>query len=199
MRRIIKREDGGVSVVVPAPKSRRVIFTPVVIDGVLTQINTVSIDMLPLKLSFLDANGVAYQLEPEEHWLERVFTKAMQPQYDKEGTQVNCCFGCEYEDVPVSEVPSDRTFRDAWELNGKGIEVNIGKAKAIQLDRWRTARKPLLEAFDVEFIKALEAEDKIQITEIKAKKQALRDVTKMDLSSITTPEQLKNVWPEILK
>lgn len=148
MRRIIKREDGGIAVVIPAPKSRR-------------------------------------KDEAEQTWLARVFAKA---------TPIDV----EYVDVPASVIPSDRTFRDAWEKNGNGIAVNMAKAKAIHIDRWRVARKPLLEKLDVAFMLALEADDKIQIAEIKAKKQTLRDVTKIDLSAIVNPEDLKKVWPEIL-
>ena len=148
MRRIIKREDGGISVINPAPKSRR-------------------------------------EDETEVDWLAIVFAKATPA-------------GAEFIDVPASGVPSDRTFREAWIYDG-AIKVHMGKAKEIHKNRWREARKPLLENLDAEFMRALESDDKAKMAEIKAKKQALRDITKTDLSAVATPEALKQIWPEILK
>ena len=78
------------------------------------------------------------------------------------------------------------------------ITINLDKAKNIQKNKWRTARKPLLEKLDTEFMKAVETGDIVKQQQIAAKKQALRDVTTTDLSSVTTPDQLKTVWPSIL-
>ena len=78
------------------------------------------------------------------------------------------------------------------------ITINLDKAKNIQKNRWREARKPLLTQLDTEFIRAVESGDVVKQQQIVSKKQALRDVTVTDLSTITTPEELKNVWPDIL-
>lgn len=78
------------------------------------------------------------------------------------------------------------------------ITINLDKAKNIQKNRWREARKPLLIQLDTEFMRAVESGDIVKQQQIAAKKQALRDVTVTDLSTITTPEELKNVWPDIL-
>ena len=78
------------------------------------------------------------------------------------------------------------------------ITINLDKAKNIQKNRWREARKPLLTQLDTEFMRAVESGDTVKQQQIAAKKQALRDVTTTDLSSVTTPEELKNVWPDIL-
>lgn len=78
------------------------------------------------------------------------------------------------------------------------ITINLDKAKNIQKNRWREARKPLLTQLDTEFMRAVESGDIVKQQQIAAKKQALRDVTVTDLSTITTPEELKNVWPDIL-
>jgi hypothetical protein len=68
------------------------------------------------------------------------------------------------------------------------IKVNIVKAKEITKDKLREERKPLLEALDVEFIKAQETGE--NITDIVAKKQALRDAP-AQVDSMTTVEELK--------
>lgn len=63
------------------------------------------------------------------------------------------------------------------------IVVNREKAEQITRDRLRQEREPRLAALDVEFMRALEAsEDTGAIT---AQKQALREVTEKDLSSLT--------------
>ena len=69
-----------------------------------------------------------------------------------------------------------------------GIKIDIAKAKDITKDRLRAERKPLLEALDVEFIKA--QEQGTDTSAIVAEKQRLRDITKT-VDSMTTVEQLK--------
>lgn len=76
------------------------------------------------------------------------------------------------------------------------IRININKAKAIKLDQFRIERKPLLESLDVAYMRALEAGDLIEQESIKAKKQALRDVTKVDLPDDLVA--LKQFRPSIL-
>ena len=78
------------------------------------------------------------------------------------------------------------------------ITINLDKAKEIQKNRWRTARKPILEKLDTQFMRAVGTGDTAKQQQIATQKQALRDVTTTDLSSVTTPEELKNVWPDIL-
>jgi hypothetical protein len=77
------------------------------------------------------------------------------------------------------------------------ITINIDKAKAIWKNKWREARKPKLAALDVEFMRAVESGDSAKQTEIAAQKQAFRDVTLIEISG-STPEEIKEVWPEIL-
>ena len=78
------------------------------------------------------------------------------------------------------------------------IIVNPDKAKAIWKDKWREARKPLLASLDIEFMKAVESDDTEKQAEIASKKQALRDVTLTEIVG-NTPEEIKAVWPDILK
>jgi hypothetical protein len=78
------------------------------------------------------------------------------------------------------------------------ITVNPDKAKAIWKDKWREARKPLLATLDIEFMKAVESNDVEKQAEIASQKQALRDVTQTEIVG-NTPEEIKSVWPDILK
>jgi hypothetical protein len=69
-----------------------------------------------------------------------------------------------------------------------GITVNITKAKEITKDRLREERKPLLEAQDVAFQRALETG--ADTSAIVAEKQRLRDIT-LTVDSMTTIDELK--------
>ena len=70
------------------------------------------------------------------------------------------------------------------------ITINFDKAKAITKDRLRAERTPLLQAQDVAFQRALESG--ADTTAIVAKKQRLRDITKL-ADQATTLEQLKEL------
>lgn len=77
------------------------------------------------------------------------------------------------------------------------IIVNPDKAKAIWKDKWREARKPILASLDIEFMKAVETSDSTKQVEIAAQKQALRDVTNIEING-NSQEEIKSVWPEVL-
>jgi hypothetical protein len=68
------------------------------------------------------------------------------------------------------------------------IIVDINKAKDITKDRLRVERKPLLEAQDVLFQRALESG--ADTSAIVAEKQRLRDITQL-VDTANTVEQLK--------
>jgi hypothetical protein len=97
----------------------------------------------------------------------------------------------------VDSVDIDNDYFNAYEFDAEtGAKVNIEKAKAIHLDKFRAARAPKLAKLDIEFMKAVEANDEEKKAEIIAEKQALRDVTLTPL-----PDDLagiKATWPEVL-
>jgi uncharacterized protein YdaT len=70
------------------------------------------------------------------------------------------------------------------------ITINLEKAKEITKNRLREERKPLLEAQDVAFQRALEAGS--DTTAIVAEKQRLRDVTTL-VDTVTTLDELKSL------
>jgi hypothetical protein len=69
------------------------------------------------------------------------------------------------------------------------ITIDIAKAKEITKEKLRADRKPLLEAQDILFQRALETG--ADTTDIVAEKQRLRDITN-DVDAMTTEEELKN-------
>jgi hypothetical protein len=78
------------------------------------------------------------------------------------------------------------------------IQVNMNKARDVWRDKWREARKPLLEGLDIEFMRATESDDQANKTEVAAKKQELRNVTDTDINNIDNPDHLKLIWPNCL-
>ena len=68
------------------------------------------------------------------------------------------------------------------------IIIDINKAKDITKDRLRQERKPLLEAQDVAFQRALESN--ADTSAIVAEKQILRDITTL-VDTANTVEELK--------
>jgi len=97
----------------------------------------------------------------------------------------------------IESVDIDNEYFNAYEFDAEtGAKVNIEKAKAIHLDKFRAARAPKLAKLDIDFMKAVEANDEEKKAEIIVAKQALRDVTLTPL-----PDDLagiKATWPDIL-
>jgi hypothetical protein len=105
---------------------------------------------------------------------------------DKDGNQI---------DASTATVPADRNFREAWSLSGTVISEDLTKAKEIFKDKIREVRKPLLEAEDVVYMKALEADDATAKSASVTKKTALRDATDdTAIANATDIAGLKAAW-----
>ena len=95
--------------------------------------------------------------------------------------------------------PPDRYFREAWVLNGAVITEDLSVAKDIFRDKVREVRKPLLDAEDVVYMKALEADDASAKSASVARKQSLRDAPAATaITSATTIAELKAAWDSAL-
>ena len=100
-------------------------------------------------------------------------------------------------DASTVSKPSDRHFRGAWKLSSdsKVIAEDMTKAKELFKDKIREVRKPLLEAEDVVYMKALEGSDSSAQTASKNKKTALRDAPAASaISNADTIAKLKAAW-----
>ena len=106
---------------------------------------------------------------------------------DKDGNQIDAS--------TVSSKPSDRHFRNAWAISGKVIAEDMTKAKEIFKAKVREARSPLLEAEDVIYMKAMEADDSTAKTNSVNKKKALRDAPAASaITNADTIAKLKAAW-----
>lgn len=92
--------------------------------------------------------------------------------------------------VDQNSLPRDNDFYDAWEMDDSSVTVNFAKAKEITKNRLRAERKPLLEAQDVLFQRALESG--ADTSAIVAEKNRLRDITKL-ADSATTLDELRAI------
>ena len=105
---------------------------------------------------------------------------------DKDGNQI---------DASTATVPNDRHFRGAWSLDGTVISEDMTAAKVIFKDKIREVRKPLLDAEDVVYMKALEADDASAKSASVTKKAALRDAPAASaIDSADTIAKLKAAW-----
>ena len=98
-------------------------------------------------------------------------------------------------DASTATIPSDRHFRNAWKLSGSVMAEDMTAAKVIFKDKIREVRKPHLEAEDVTYMKALEADDASAKTASVAKKKALRDAPAATaIENADTVAKLKAAW-----
>lgn len=108
------------------------------------------------------------------------------------------CIGhCE---INESDMPSDRTFRDAWVQNGSAVAVSMPKARMIHMDRIRKERKRRLEELDKETMRHRTNQQKLD--EVETKKQVLRDLPAACTAAVdacATPEELKLVQKDFIE
>ena len=111
-------------------------------------------------------------------------------------TQTLIKIGATEYDTADYTLPTERTFRSAWEANtGTGvISVDMAAAKDIWRDKIRQARIEPLAALDTAYMKALETG--ADTTQIVADKQALRDAPALaGIDAATTPAELTDIQP----
>ena len=105
---------------------------------------------------------------------------------DKDGNSI---------DASTATVPSDRHFRNAWSLSGSVITEDLTASKVIFKDKIRAVRKELLEAQDVVYMKALEADDSSAKTASVNAKTALRNAPAASaIANAANITALKAAW-----
>ena len=80
--------------------------------------------------------------------------------------------GVPYEIVSADDIPSDRTFRNAWIADGAAVAVDLGKAKDIGHDIRRQQRSEEFQPFDEIIAKQIPGTDGYAA---EAARQAIRD------------------------
>lgn len=101
--------------------------------------------------------------------------------------------GAEFKIVDVSEIPSDRTFRAAWENGPAGIFVNVEKARDVANDARRAKRAAEFAPLDDAIAKQLPGVD---LSDVEGQRQDVRvkyEKAQSDIDKAETVEDLKAV------
>lgn len=105
-----------------------------------------------------------------------------------------------HREIAASDLPSDRTYRNAWTDDGKTVTHDMVKARSLHRDLMRAARIPRFAVLDVAYLRADEKGDADGKAAVAAQRQALRDVTAIAaIDSAQTLEELAQVWPDVLR
>jgi len=76
-----------------------------------------------------------------------------------------------------NNIDNSITINEINKVKNRTMSINMNKAQNIWKDKLRADRKPLLEALDVQYIRALERGQTEIIQKIVKKKELLRDIT----------------------
>lgn len=127
----------------------------------------------------IPAPKARFESETEDDFLDRIAEKDV-PQ------------GLDYYIVDADELPEDRAFREAWVVDGGAIDIDLDKAKDAWKEKLRQDRAPLLEALDIDFMRAVENSDTVKQNQVKDQKQVLRDITNL-VDAAETLEDIKAI------
>lgn len=103
--------------------------------------------------------------------------------------------------MPFSEIPQDRTFRNAWHDHpSRGLEVHMPRAREIARTMLREHRASAMADLDTEFMRAIERGDDAARNKVTARKQHWRDApADPALDRAKTPGELKAAIAKIVK
>lgn len=116
--------------------------------------------------------------------------------------------GADVVDASTIAVPASREFRDAWQLNGTVIEVDMVKARAIHRKRIRAERLARFDPFDKVATPlsrkaatgaTLSQAEKDALIAAEAGAQKLRDApSDVRIEAAATPDELKALTLDVL-
>ncbi len=138
-----------------------------------------------MRIIYQDTSGNVSQVIPSPR-----YTGSME-ELAKKTVPVNC----EYKIVENAEIPGDRTFRDAWELENGSISISLNKAKDISHDKRRIARSEEFKPLDIRATIPHESE------QAELDRQSIRDkyaVMQNDIDLSNDINTLKNIITDIL-
>lgn len=155
------RPDGGVSVVVLAPKARLVAsLTPP--DGLEAQPLTfdppVPYDRIQ---GYVKGGWTVTWAETEAEMQTRVRGTVVPP---------------DASNVTETDTLPSRAYRDAWRLTGGRVVHDMVAARSMKLDELRAERDKRLSATDGAFLRAQEQGDTAELDRLKSVRQNLRDL-----------------------
>ncbi|MGH8742878.1 MAG: hypothetical protein ACREUY_01215 [Burkholderiales bacterium] len=99
--------------------------------------------------------------------------------------------------IKAEDIPSARTFRNAWRMKGASIMHDMDAVRATHRDNIRRIRAPVFADLDVKFARALEKQDnESERQAIVYHKQLLRDLPQNpEIDTAATPQAIVDLWP----
>lgn len=186
------RADGGVSVIIPAPRE------------------AVEADLMrhhPTPPPTITEHVIEHEdgtVERVQNIVEATPWTLSQEEYESFVIQRHIDEGHITVDIKLHMVEDadlpDREFRDAWNITDGKIGHDLEKARTIQLNRIRLARAPKLAELDVKYMLAQEKQDTNAIADIVKQKESLRDVTEpLKTATLNSIDDVKAAFPQELK
>ena len=99
--------------------------------------------------------------------------------------------GVPYEIVTTDDIPSDRTFRNAWTKGNGTVEVDLTKAKEIGHDRRRQKRAEEFAPHDEVIAKQIPGVDAVAAEAARKGIRAKYDDVKAAIDAAATPDEIK--------
>jgi len=101
-------------------------------------------------------------------------------------------------EIQLSDLPTDRYFRDAWEDDGTKIGVDLPKTRAIHINRIRIVRNQELEKESGSRFRQPPEIEALFTSARRAKLKTLRDIpqgVQAEMADKTSPEEIRALWP----
>lgn len=142
-------------------------------------------DKTDARIAYKNDEGGVSVVVPAPEWIE---AHSIQELIEKDVPS-----GVEFAVMSASDLPEDRTFRNAWTLLSDKVFIDMSKAKATTHERRRAARDKEFAPLDIKAtIPAEAAQAEIARQSIREKYAAVQE--RIDASA--TPEELKAIIAE---
>ena len=153
---------------------------------------------------YTQENGIVAIISPAQNWIDKKMAEGNTEEEAFELLKIKAILNAdERATAKIAEdesaFPSHRKFRNAWKQNDTQVAEDMALARPIHMDRIREVRNSELAKEDINFQKAIEADDNDTKAAVAAKKQTLRDIPQtFDLSAAGNGEELDALWPSEL-
>ena len=104
-RIIYSNDDGGVSILIPVPDARQQVLVSEAVTEIVTHdavLDKDGIEVTPAYDETVTVTPAVYREQTDSEFIEWIAAKDVPA-------------GKQFQIVDVTDIPSDRTFRDAWE------------------------------------------------------------------------------------
>lgn len=101
--------------------------------------------------------------------------------------------------IEHTELPQDRTFRNAWTRSGRAVVCDMARASGIARDMLRAERAKRFQTLDGQWMRAMGRGETSAAAELEAKRETLRNwPADQRLPACSTPDALKGLVQQML-